>query len=57
MQDWLPTTTKAKLVRQVLVQKERGLFRCHATCENGGLSMRDHLPILLKPEILIWIGS
>lgn len=26
---WLPATTKTKLVKQVLVQKGRGLFRCH----------------------------
>ena len=37
MQIWLHAATKAKLVRQVRVQKEEVLFRCHTTWENGRL--------------------
>ena len=34
---WPPAATKAKLERQVLVQKESGLFRCCVTRGSGGL--------------------
>ena len=37
MEVQLLVTRKAKLVRQMLVQKERGLFRCCTMWENGRL--------------------
>ena len=44
---WLPATAKAKLVRQVLVQKGRGLFRCHSAPVSKTI-----LVSLLSPEVL-----
>ena len=64
MQVWLPATRKAKLKRQVLAQKERGLFRCHdlngmADWENGRLySQGSRLYSLLsQPMALVGVGS
>lgn len=62
---WLPASTKAKLMRQVLVQKERGSIQ--VPCDLGewwtpisktnSLHSKDHLFFLLKPEVLTRIGK
>ena len=41
MEVWLPAT---QFMRQVLAQDERGLFRCHATWENGELPSQNPFP-------------
>lgn len=50
--DCLPS----QLVRQVLVQKERSLFRCHMTWIMEDSHLKNHLSFWLKPAVLIGIG-
>ena len=47
--------SESQAVRQVLVQRVRGLFKCF-DLENGGLPLKDHLPFLLKSAVLTGIG-
>ena len=56
MQVWLHASVKAKLVRQVLVQKERSLFRRHNLGEWWTPVSKTIWPFLLKSSVLKGIG-
>lgn len=56
MQVWLSATRKAKLLRQVPVQKERGLFRRPTTWKNAGLQSERPFPLPATPTVLIRLG-
>lgn len=68
---WLPATTKLKLMSQVLVQMERGLFRCqdlgewwtpisktiYSSCSScGSYKDRENKAFFLYPIILLAFG-
>lgn len=48
MQVWLPASTKAKFMRQMLVQKARGLFKSHNLGKIVDSPLKDHSLFLLK---------
>ena len=51
----LAAVRRGKFMRQVLVQGERGLFRCHTTWRTADFCHKDYRLFLLKPMVLTGI--